>query len=471
MKKFVPLAAFVGGCCFLCFVAGAGLATFRLFPYRTIRMAHLGGKALVGMLPGRDRNRWTLAWHKDMSPGRGTVYHDPSRACNGYTLYTSAHAEEAWLIDMDGTVVHSWHLPYASIYEPSPQIPRRPSPRYTYWRKAEMLPNGDLLVLYVEAGVTPWGLGLVRIDRDSRMVWKFLKRVHHDFCLADDGRIFTLTHGIRTKKPKVENLQAPFLEDFLTILSPAGQELKSYSLYVGMGRSPFKRILEQGPPSEKGDYLHANALEILGQDKAAAFPFAKPGQVLVSFRHFSFIGFFDLDRQIFTWGTTGPFREQHDPDLLDNGTILLFDNRGRLGLPGGASRVIELNPVTHAIEWCYEGTEEAPFYSEVRCSQQPLPNGNVLITLSDAGRILEVTRDKQIVWDYYNPATGGPGGDRIAATCWATRTLRTGLDPAFAAYLDGKSAWEGGVAGAELPPDRPRNNPAAAPAANEGGTR
>ncbi|MEM6733340.1 MAG: hypothetical protein AAF658_17405, partial [Myxococcota bacterium] len=39
----------------------------------------------------------------------------------------------------------------------------------------------------------------------------------------------------------------------------------------------------------------------------------------------------------------------------------------------------------------------------LRRSAQALPNGNVLITESDSGHALEVTRTHQVVWEFWNP--------------------------------------------------------------------
>jgi hypothetical protein len=45
----------------------------------------------------------------------------------------------------------------------------------------------------------------------------------------------------------------------------------------------------------------------------------------------------------------------------------------------------------------------------IRGGAQRLPNGNTLITESDKGRAFEVTREGEIVWDFYNPDTGSEG--------------------------------------------------------------
>ena len=39
--------------------------------------------------------------------------------------------------------------------------------------------------VYVAAGDSPWGYGLVRIDKDSQLVWKYLGQTHHDVDIGD----------------------------------------------------------------------------------------------------------------------------------------------------------------------------------------------------------------------------------------------------------------------------------------------
>ena len=90
--------------------------------------------------------------------------------------------------------------------------------------------------------------------------------------------------------------------------------------------------------------------------------------------------------------------------------MLLFDNRGR----GTASAVLELDPLTGETVWAYEGNPDNGFFTETCGSNQRLPNGNTLISESDSGRAFEVTADKQIVWEYYNPARAGEENELIA---------------------------------------------------------
>ncbi len=135
------------------------------------------------------------------------------------------------------------------------------------------------------------------------------------------------------------------------------------------------------------------------------------GNVLVSMRALDRIAVVDLEQERVVWTTTGSFKKQHDPGILANGNLLLFDNSGR----GEESAVLEYDPATMELVWEYRGNAEEPFYSEWCGTAQRLPNGNTLITESDYGRAFEVTPDGEIVWEFFNPHRAGEEGQYIAS--------------------------------------------------------
>jgi hypothetical protein len=102
---------------------------------------------------------------------------------------------------------------------------------------------------------------------------------------------------------------------------------------------------------------------------------------------------------LWVWGE-GELELPHNPTMLENGNILIFDN----GTARKYSRVIELNPLTEAIEWQYTGDPLESFFSSTRGSAQRLPNGNTLICESNDGRVFEITTEGEIVWEWYNPS-------------------------------------------------------------------
>ena len=110
--------------------------------------------------------------------------HVPDKVFAGLNLYISAHAPEAILMDMDGKVLHRWH------FEPERAWPNLPetycAPRENYWRRVRLFENGDILAMH-ELG------GLLRIDKDSNLIWATLNSAHHDMDLMPNGDICVLT--------------------------------------------------------------------------------------------------------------------------------------------------------------------------------------------------------------------------------------------------------------------------------------
>ena len=66
---------------------------------------------------------------------------------------------------------------------------------------------------------------------------------------------------------------------------------------------------------------------------------------------------------------------------------------------------------TKQIVWKYQEKREYEFFSPRISNAQRLPNGNTLICEGDFGRLFEVTREGEVVWEYVNPYFGdGPNG-------------------------------------------------------------
>jgi len=78
---------------------------------------------------------------------------------------------------------------------------------------------------------------------------------------------------------------------------------------------------------------------------------------------------------------------------------------------------LELDPISLQIVWQYTPVEAgfvipldaSRFYSPFVSSAQRLPNGNTLITEGSDGRIFEVTRAHELVWEYISPYWGKRG--------------------------------------------------------------
>ncbi|QPC41853.1 aryl-sulfate sulfotransferase [Kaustia mangrovi] len=428
-------AIFIAMIVFLAFVGGALVVLGKVFPYQVLHDAYAAGQALIAQREMTADKFGTDLWTKARGNASGVTAFDRQRAFGGYTLYTSGDAPAARLVSMTGEVVHEWRKSFSEVWDESSPVSSPQRDELTYMRKARLMPNGDLLAIYIAAGETPWGYGMVRLDKDSNVVWRYFGQTHHDFDVAPDGRVFALTHAFTSEPVKgFDALGKPRLDDFVVVLDGDGRETRKVSLTDALLSSPYAAFLYAIPSFSLGDPLHTNTVEYIDADKARVFPFGKEGDVLVSFRDMGVIAVVDMDEGKVTWATRGPWVGQHSPTILPDGHILMFDNLGNFE-QGNSSRVIEFDPETMAVRWTYKGSADKPLDSAIRSGAQRLPNGNTLVTESNGSRLLEVTGDGNIVWEYINPVRDGEGGAYAPVVSWGRRIDPATLSPDFRATL------------------------------------
>jgi hypothetical protein len=425
LLRALPIDKMLLGMCLMsvmlcCLVGGAYMAAFDARLYRdTLKPSFDGIKAFREK---QTRNWKRDGWYKPREDKIGVGEYHPELAFNGMTIYTSMGSfPTAQLISMDGKVVHEWKLPFGKAWENSEGGNTKSLEERMHWRRVQLCPNGDLIAIYNVLGETPYGVGMVKLDKDSNLIWKYDGRVHHDFSIDHAGKIYGLTHDLRkTKSPAAPHLKVPMLEDFVTVISPEGKELKRIPILEAFAKSKFNYCINTIESNSKGDHTHTNDVEVITEAFAQHHKFCSAGDVMISLRNPSILAIMNLEREEIVWAARGMWQEQHDPDVLDNGNILIFDNQGNKGLYG-MSRILEWNPATNNVEWCYDGNEQEPFQSTSRGCEQLLPNGNLLITESNNGRLVEVTRDKKIAWEYHNPHRDEEKGDLVAVLYSAER--------------------------------------------------
>ncbi|WP_251978379.1 arylsulfotransferase family protein [Salinicola avicenniae] len=418
------------------FVVGAFSVVTNFFPGPQIQNAYQAGQALYHQMTDYSDVFKGDIWRAQRTDTRGVTQHDPQLAREGLTLYTVGTEPAAYLIDMSGNVVHEWRKPYSEVWPDGEGIPNPRPDEFIHFRNAQVQPNGDLIALYEGNGDTPYGYGLVKLDKDSNVIWRYAGRAHHQFAIGDDGRIYALVHGIFDDELEgLSYLKPPRLEDSLVVLSADGKEQQRTRLLPAIQTSRYRELLDNVPGIMVGDPIHANAVDYIDADKARHFAFGDEGDLLLSFRETSSIAVIDPRSQEIKWATRGPWIRQHDPDVLPNGDIALFDNRGHYHAAEGETRILEFDPRTMAIRWQYAGTAEHPLESEIRGDQHRLDNGNTLISESDGGRLVEVTRDGRIAWEYVVPTRGGPNHDRIPIIGWSQRLDPDDFDASFARSL------------------------------------
>lgn len=321
-----------------------------------------------------------------------TLY-NPSKAYNGYTIIWLEMSKDAWLIDMEGHIVHRWRMPG------SPGLHGR------------LLSNGNLVSSVLvktkrELGLTGQfsGLGglLLEVDWEGNPLWEHKAPYQeHDFYRMDNGNTLYISWDpeghvppgiaakIRGGMPGTEH-KGVMRGDVVREVNPAGEVVWKWLAYEHL--DPEIDIL--CPLSERSLYPCINSV------------FSMPdGDILLSLRHTDTVAIIDkaTGDVKWRWGP-GEIAHQHDASLLDNGNILLFDNGcQRRGYGPTYSRVVEVNPATGKIEWEYKSDPPSDFYTSIMGGCERLPNGNTLITESMQGRIFEVTHEGEMVWEYVVP--------------------------------------------------------------------
>lgn len=338
------------------------------------------------------------------SGATGTTVHCADAAWPGLRLYASGHAPEASLIDAAGHVLHTWRFSYDQFRRALPDSLRPGPPRdpdvVACWRRVHLFPEGRLLAVFE-------GHGLVCLDRDGTFLWGYPGAVHHDLALGPDKTLHVLTREARIH-PRF-NPDQPVLLDYITTLDCTGRILGRLDLLAAFEASVYASCLDGARDS--GDIFHTNTLEILDGSLAHRSAAFAAGNYLISVRELGVVAVVDPRQEKVVWALSGLWSAQHQPTLLDNGNLLVFDNQGH----HGRSKVVEIDPLTQQVVWTFADGEDHPFFSRTCGSCQRLANHNTLITESDNGRAFEVAPDGTVVWEYRNPRRTGRDGEYIAA--------------------------------------------------------
>ena len=385
-------------------------------------------------------------WHRAHLPGPADdnpVILNASGAWPGLNLVIDSQEQAAELITMDGQPVHKWRLRFDEIWTDPPQVPgfSDQGPEFwmdkVHWRRVHLYPNGDLLVVFGSPFHTPYGFGMVKLDREARVIWKFSENAHHDAAVSPSGDIYVLNQRInRSGYPGYPELEPPFIDDMVSAVAPDGTKIKDISIVRAFLNSDYAPALWLLGQNLQGDVTHANTVQYIDAELAAAFDFARAGDLLISLREMDLIAVLDPREERIVWARTGLWHAQHEPQMLANGRILLFDNQGHRG-PGGMTRVIEFDPNTGRITWAYAGTESRPLESAIYGTQQRLANGNTLIVETNNGRAIEVTRAGDIVWEYRSThrKTADSGAELVSLLSDLVR-----VDPDSLTFLEPRTA-------------------------------
>jgi hypothetical protein len=320
----------------------------------------------------------------------GLLEWDRDRAQPGYTLIAPVRSEVAFLVNLNGEIVHRWSLPgmLASM--------------------AYLRPGGRLAIsCRTDEGpplISAKGGRMCELDWDGDVVWEHVDHgQHHDFRRLDNGNTLYIAWRAMAPEdaakveggiPGTEHEGNTIFEDVIREATADGEIVFEWATSsLDFAAYP----LAHG--ARRYGYAHCNTVCPLPD-----------GRILLCYRNMDMIAILNRETGSFDWEMRDlTFGRPHDPQPVDGGNILLFANNcGNDMLIPEHSRVLEIDPETKETVWIYKDYRSWTFHSSVMSGANRLANGNTLICESMWGRVFEVALDGDIVWDYVNPVFEGP---------------------------------------------------------------
>ncbi len=393
----------------------------------------------------------------------GTTIYKPDKCWNGFTILS---ADKGLLIDMNGNLVHLWkgklHHPN-KIYPGGYLLSATSSWKYGRQDAIQIqIRDFNDRVLWrfdkwVE-GKANEGSGKMWVSRQHHDLQ--LKGNPVGYYIPDappvntkKGIVLALAHYNVLNEKINKNVQ--LIDDALyEVDMETGKIIWTWKASehideMGFDEAALKAMqtynIKQRSEGDGFDWFHENCASYLGPNKwfDQGDKRFHPDNIIIDSREAGLLAIIDHKSGKIVWRAGPYYREGDDrklgwmigihhthmipKGLPGAGNIMVFDNGGASGYgppndfaPDGRavmrrdySRVVEFNPVTKDIVWEYAPNsamsgKPAPvyghkLYSVNVSSSQRLPNGNTLITEGAQGRIIEITSDCEIVWEYMNP--------------------------------------------------------------------
>ena len=326
---------------------------------------------------------------------------------------------QARLIKRDGSIVKKWSLNYFTHFpEEHDRTCSISSPLQTDVHGALVTPSGELVFNYEYCGT-------VKLDQCGNVIWKIAKATHHSIVPAESGGYWLLARHqwLASEAParlppfSTPGMDSIINEDTLLRISEAGGIIEEISIPNLLRENNLEALLTANGMIFQPDRMltdepvHANKVAELPSEIAASFPLFSAGDLAISLRALNLVFVISPDTKKVKWYQTGPWLRQHDPEFRADGKISIFNNNvyrtayvnGQTALSTPFStNIMTINPVTRHTAVVFGEKPGQEMLSVIRGQHEILQGYGILITEFDAGRVLEVNTNGEIVWEYVN---------------------------------------------------------------------
>ena len=395
-EKIIPLASLALLVTLLVFLSGFAFRHYHIWPTRDLLLLRQQIEFYRRFGHWGRENQFMKANVTSGAPR--AVMKDASEVMPGYRAImgfdVALDTYSVRLLDPAGEQVHVWPTSYRALSGDT-EATHEINPH-----GMQMMPDGSIVVNFAKGGPL-----MARIDACGEPLWTREGVYHHSIDIDDDGALWTWFSPDTVSSP---------LQSILQMDAETGEHLREISMEEVQAASQRNAVMLALPDDYRlspvreirrgleDDIFHPNDVEPLRREFAPAFPDFSPGDLLISLRELDLVAVLDPESLAFKWAAYGPWIRQHDPDFTASGRIEIYDNAtGR-----GRSGIISVDPATGDIRRFHTPPDSA-WYSPWQGKQQRLPSGAHLITVPTQGRVVEISEDGEIVFEFNNIAGDG----------------------------------------------------------------
>lgn len=420
------------------FGLGFAVSYFKIFPYQVIREATIAGKAISYdvekpvIIDEKALDDVSTKWHEEQTDSQteAILY-----LAGGYFPNFNPSGTIASIVDRQGTVLHQWTND-PQLWSDTAKTTRVLGISGTINPVAvHLFENGDLLVSYHGQNTFPFGVGLAKFDKNSKLLWKRENYCHHNFSVSEDGKIYAPSVEIVDNEVKIGStffqISSPtgkIYRDQILVLDSEGNELSRIDILDALIKSGWS-CLFNNVHEVSDDPTHLNDVQLVSAEFAKQADWLQPGDMIISLRNLNCIAILDKHTELVKWISSGAVSGQHAPRIHDKGILVLDNLGGNTSL--GMSQLVDLSLDRGLPRVIYPTKEQLPpeLMETADCGYIDLSRDGkrALVSITHAGTIWEI-----------NLQSGKLNWELVAGVQGA---LNSRLKVGCAKYVNGPKFW------------------------------
>jgi len=242
---------------------------------------------------------------------------------------------------------------------------------------------------------------LYKIDRNSKILWKSEKLVHHSIEIDSSNNIWVCSTDFTNKTANHHE----YREDAILCMSQDGKEKHFFPLTTIFKKNKlFKKLIASSPNHEQEyglDPYHLN--DVLPVDSDGKY--WKKGDLFLSLRHQSMIMLYRPKLDSIVWQQQGPWLGQHDINIVNdsiisvfNNNVWFFNNSGNVE-PNTTSNIAFYDFFKNETSYRYNNIFISPFQGR----QIDLGDGQLLIEETSKAKYFLLDSSENIIGKFFIP--------------------------------------------------------------------